>query len=195
MVAVVQKALEDPNAEVGEAAIVLLDGYKDPAILPAVEQALKNKNEEIRRAAVDLLAEVDTPDAPQVGDLLAQALLDTSEDIRDATLGIIAEQSEEVQLRILQDAIASPYDEVKDTAVSMLQDIGNKQAVDILINGIMDKNPDFRETVTDTLESLIDQKFDTFEQAQSWWNANHSKYEEDLTPIETEPTNPEPTKP
>jgi hypothetical protein len=180
VISIVQKALEDPNADVGQAAIALLNGYEDPAILPAVELAMKNNDEEIRQAAVDLLADVDTP---QVGDLLIQALNDTSEDIRTAALDLIEKQNDDVQLRILENAIASPYDDVKEAAVSNLENMGNKKAVDVLINGLKNENSDFRETVSDTLESLIEQKFGTFEQAQAWWKANNSRYDDDLALI------------
>jgi hypothetical protein len=183
VIGVVQKALEDPNADVGQAAIALLDGYESPAILTAVDLALKNNNEEIRQAAVDLLGNVESP---QVGDLLALALLDTSEDIRMAAFDLVESQNDDVQLRILESAIASPYDDVKESVVSKLESMGDKKSVDVLINGLKDQNADFRQTVSNTLESLTEQKFDTFEKAQSWWIANSSKYDDDLALIGSE---------
>jgi hypothetical protein len=180
ILAAVQKGLEDPNAEVAQAALDLLDGYEDPNILPAVETALQHNDESIRENAVQFLGNVD---APQVGDLIAQAFNDASEDVRSAAITAAEGLNEDIQLAVSQIAIASPYADAKEAAVSMLENMGNKKSVDVLINGLKDQNSDFRQTVSGSLESLIDQKFNTFEQAQSWWKKNKNKFDDDLDPI------------
>ena len=177
VIAVAQKALEDPNGEVGQSAIALLDGYEDPNILPSVGLALNNNDEEVRQAAIELLENVDDP---RINDLLALALNDTSEDVRAAAINLLQKQ-EEIQASILANGISSPYEDVKEMAVSALESRSDKTAVDILINGLKDPNPEFRENVSDTLDSLIDKKFDNYGKAKAWWNANQGKYDADLT--------------
>jgi HEAT repeat protein len=182
IIGVVVKALDDPNGEVGQAAISLLDGYEDPAIIPAVEKALKNENDEVRTAAVELLNNINDP---VVQNPLALALNDPSEDVRAAALDIL-EMQDDVQTDILAGGIGSPYEDVKDVILSMLEDKGDQKSVDILINGLKDQNPDFRESVSDTLEFLLDEKFDSYEKAAAWWEKNKSKFDAELSPLEND---------
>jgi HEAT repeat protein len=177
----VQKAARDQDAEVAQAALDLLNGYESPDILRAVETAMQHADEQIRENAVRLLENVDDP---QVGGLVALALDDTSENVRSAAIAVAEVQNEDIQLAVSQTAIASPYDEVKGAAVSMLENMGNKRAVDVLIDGLKDDNSDFRETVSETLESLIDKELKSYREAKDWWNRNKNKYDDELFEIE-----------
>jgi len=66
----------------------------------------------------------------------------------------------------------------------MLEDRSDHSAVDILIEGLKDNDPDFREEVNASLDFLIDKEFKTYQEAQAWWNANKDNYDEDLFPKE-----------
>jgi hypothetical protein len=179
---VVRVALEDPNAAVGQSAIELLDGYEDPAILPAVQQALANNDQEIRRAAIQLLENIDDP---QVGDTLAQSLNDPSEDVRAAVFDAAEEQDNaEVLLRLAGNGLRSPYEDVQDRSVSLLEDRGDKTAVVKLIDGLQTNNPNLTEKINDALEFIVDQKFDSYEQGQKWWEANKNKYDAEMSPLD-----------
>jgi HEAT repeat protein len=176
----VGKALDDPNSTVGLAAMELLEDYDTPDILPVIRKALSAADEQIRENAVQLLENVDDP---QVGNLLAQALNDTSEDMRSAAIAVAEGQNEDIQLAVSRTAIASPYDEVKDATVSMLENMGNKKAVDVLIEGLKDENSNFRDEVNTSLSSLFDKEFESYKEAKNWWNQNKNKYDQELSLI------------
>lgn len=182
VISVVRKALSDPNSKVARAAIELLEDYETPEILPAIAQALKLEDEQIRIMALAPLSAINDP---QVIELLAQALSDTSEEVRAAALEVVQEhESDPIKLSIIEKGITSSYDDVKYEVVSMLQDRSDHIAVELLIEGLKDKDPKIREEINETLDFLIGQKFKTYQEAQTWWTQNKSKYDMDLVRID-----------
>jgi HEAT repeat protein len=184
---------------------------------------MEDPNTKVARAAIDLLADYETPDAlpaieqalkladeetriaaveplsaindPQVIPLLTQALNDASADVRAAAMEAVQQnESDPIKLSILEKAMASPYSDVKHEAVSMLGDRSDHTAVDLLIEGMKDQDPKIREEVSDTLSFLIDQEFRTYQEAQAWWTQNKSKYDADLIRTDDEVDSPPPTK-
>ena len=87
----------------------------------------------------------------------------------------------DVRLSVLKAGIASQYEDVKEDTVSSLIDASSPAAMDILITGLKDPNPDFRDSVKSAIDFLVSQEFDTYDQAQKWWDANRSKYDDDLS--------------
>jgi hypothetical protein len=65
----------------------------------------------------------------------------------------------------------------------MLEDRSDHKAVDILIEGLKDANPDFREQVNTSLSNLLDldQEFKTYKEAKDWWSKNQNKYDAELS--------------
>jgi hypothetical protein len=181
VIKIVEDALDDPDPEMGSAAIQLLEDYDTPEILPAIEKALKAKHKETRMAALEQLSNIDDP---MVGDLLSQSLNDTSEDVRTAALDMIEERPDSEQLPALQNGLASPYEDVKTQVVQKLEDRSDHKAVEILIEGLQDTNPDFRDKVNTSLSSLIDKEFKSYQEAKDWWDQNKNKYDAELSEIE-----------
>jgi hypothetical protein len=181
IISVVRKALDDPIREVGRAAITLLEDYESPEIIPVIERALNSKDEQTR---IDALSPLGHINDPQVGKLLIQALDDTSEDVRSAALEAADEQEDPINLSVMEKGIRSPYKDVKDTVVSMLESRGGHPAVEILIEGLKDTDVSFFEEINDTLDLLIDKQFKTYEEARSWWNKNKDRYDAELFEIE-----------
>jgi HEAT repeat protein len=182
VVSVVCRALDDPNSKVARAAIELLEDYETPEILPAIAQALKMADEQIRIMALASLSGVNDP---QVIELLAQALSDTSKDVRAAALEAAQEHiSDPIKLSIIEKGIISQYDDVKYEVVSMLHDRSDHIAVELLIEGLKDKDPKFRAEINETLDFLIEKEFKTYEEAQAWWTQNKGKYDMDLVRID-----------
>ena len=178
---IVQKILDDPDPEVGRAAIALLEDYETTEIIPVISQALESRDEQIRIGALASLANVNDP---QVIDLLVEALNDTSEDVRSAALEVAQEQVDDIQLNVLEEGIASSYEDVKSEALSLLQDRSDHASVEIIIAGLLDEDSKFREKVNLALYLFVDQKFETYETALTWWDQNKHKYDENLFEIE-----------
>jgi hypothetical protein len=179
MTDLVQKALDNPDPEVGRAAIELLEDYDTPAdVLPLIEQALNSADTQTRIEALSSLSSVDDP---QAGNLLAQALSDTSIDIRAAALEAVEwHENDSIQLDVMKEGIASEYDDVKYEVASALEDRSDHSAVDILIEALKDNDPDFRQEVNSSLDFMIDRKFETYGEALIWWNDNKDNYDEEL---------------
>jgi len=182
VIGVVRRALSDPDPEVGRAAVKLLAGYRKPGILPVVEQALSSEDQQIRMRALVPLRGINSPEADR---LLVQALSDPSKDVRYAALVMTGEKSDATKLSVLSTGITSPHEDVKYAAVSILGGTGDPAVVDVLLEGLNDSNPDFRNAVNAILRLLINQDFDTYDEAQAWWAKNRNSYDNDL--FETEP--------
>jgi hypothetical protein len=178
VVAMVQKAVADEDGNVALAGIELVQGCKSPEVLPVVAKAMANPSEEVRQTAVGILSDID---APQTGDLLATALSDESEDVRDTAIDVTRYKDEQIQFKVLEKGVSSPYGDIKERSVMMLEDMGGHRAVDILIEALRDKDAEFRETVASSISMLIDKEFKSYEEAKTWWEQNRNKYDGDLS--------------
>jgi hypothetical protein len=181
VITIVQETLDDPNRELGRAAIELLSDYNTPDILPVIAKALTVADDETRVNALTLLRDSDDP---QAGLLLIQALDDPSEDVRTEALEAAEEQGDPIKLSIMEKGISSPYTDVKNTIISMLEERSDHRAVEILIEGLKDSDLAFREKVNESLNFLVDEEFKTYEEAQQWWATNKSNFDDELIRVE-----------
>src|SRR4030042_4926857 len=85
-----------------------------------------------------------------------------------------------IQLEVLAKGIISTHDDVKSTSVWLLQERSDHKAMDIIIEGLKDPNPTFREEINETLNFLINREFGSYDEAKIWWEQNKNKYDEDL---------------
>ena len=178
VVAMVQTAVADEDANVALAGIELIQGCTSPGVLPVVAKAMSHPDEEVRRLAVGVLSDIDDP---QTGDLLVAALSDDSNDVREAALDIAGDKDEQVQFKVLEKGISCSYGDTKEASVDMLEQAGGHRAVDILIEALQDKDAEFREKVASSINTLIDEEFVSYEKAKTWWEKNRDKYDEDLS--------------
>lgn len=182
VIGVVLKALDDPDPKVGRVAIELLDGYQSPEILPVVEHALGTEDEQIR---MDALLSLSGVNSAQVSELLVQALSDPSKGVRSTAIEVAEEHRDLIQLGVLEEGIASQYDDVKYRTAAMLMDRSDHSGIEILFNGLKDTNPDFREEINDNVNFLINMEFESYDEAITWWSENKNNYDEEL--FEKEP--------
>jgi outer membrane murein-binding lipoprotein Lpp len=183
VIVLIEGALQDPDVRVNRAGAELLEGFETVQVLPAIERALNSADEETRELAVAPLANITDP---KVVELLTVALVDESEDVRQAAFDSLDEQTPQTQLEVLDVAIRLSYDDVKYEAVAKLEELNNHQALEILLMGLDDPDPDFREEVNQSLDFLIGEEFETYEQGLAWWNENRAKLDEELFPLEEE---------
>jgi HEAT repeat protein len=182
VIGVVQKALAYPDVELGRAAIDLLEDYDTPEVLPALRLALQSEDEMIRISAVPSLARINHP---CVSELLAMALNDTSEQVRAAALEAIQEHEDPIiQLSVLEKGIHGLYEDVKSQTVMILDERSDHRAMEILIQGLDDPSPAFREHLNETLYFLIEKEFNSYKEARKWWAENKHNYDTDLAQIE-----------
>ncbi len=178
--ALVYKALDDNDLDVRTAAMEALsmNDINDPNVVYVAAKALNDTEPDIRKSAIEACEAVTDP---AVGKVLVDALADESEDVRTAAIQAANQEDLDVRLSVLKAGITSQYEDVKEDVVSSLIDASSPAAMDILITGLKDPNPDFRDSVKSAIDFLVSQEFDTYDQAQKWWDANRSKYDDDLS--------------
>ena len=177
--AVVNKVLDDEDADVRAASLLMLEmaDFNDGNTVYVITKALKDTEPRVRQAAIEACNPLTDP---AVVNILAGGLADESEEVRASSMEVASQKEPDIRLPVLKASITSQYEDVKEGAVSSLIEIDNPDAVDILITGLKDPNPDFRESVKSAINFLISQEFDTYDQAQNWWNANRNKFDDEL---------------
>jgi hypothetical protein len=177
------KAMEDKNVEVRRAAIQMLVDYDSPNILPVVTKALADSDEDVRLDAINAVFFVDSP---EVVDVLAKGLEDSSEDVRMTALDIASEQADDIKYDFYRQGMNSSYQDVRLEVVNSLEMAQNHQAMEVLLEGLKDKDAEVREATKDAVTFLVDQEFNDYESARKWWEKNKNKLDEDLFEIEPE---------
>jgi hypothetical protein len=175
----VYNVLDDNDVEVRTAAMEMLamKDLDDPNIVYVAAKALKDSEPQIRQSAVEACTAVTDP---AVENILIEAIADSSEDVRTAAIQLADQKEPAIRLDVLYAGITSRYEDVKEAALSSLIDVSSPAAMDILITGLKDANPDFRDDVKSAINFLVFQEFDTYDQAQKWWNANFYKFDDQL---------------
>ena len=112
--------------------------------------------------------------------LLGAGLNDESELVREASLEMIAEQPNDVRYALYKEGLKSSNEDVFSGIVSALEDESNHRAMDALIEGLRHSNADFREVVSDAIDFLVSETFESYEEAKAWWAANKNKYDDEL---------------
>jgi type IV secretory pathway VirB10-like protein len=171
--------LDDKDVDVRTAAmeILVMKELDDVNIVYVAAKALKDSEQQIRQSAVEVCTAVTDP---AVGNVLVEAINDSSEEVRTAAAEVTNQKDAAVRLFVLKSAIVSQYEEIRESAFNSLVDASSPAAVDILIIGLKDSNPDIRDSVKSSLDFLFSQEFDTYDQAYIWWNANRNKYDDEL---------------
>lgn len=177
LLALLDRALEDPDPDVVRMAAEMLEPYRNAAVLPLIEKALHSRDEDVRFCALGPLEDIEDPKS---ADLAVLALSDPSETIRGRALDVIRGQPSAIQILALKKAFGSVSDEVKSEVLGLLELRGDKAAVEVILNGLKDPNPEFREEVKGVLQVLLDQEFNNYNQAIRWWKANRHRYDENL---------------
>ena len=58
--------------------------------------------------------------------------------------------------------------------------------VEIMMQGLNDKNAEFKESVQDELESITDKRFESYIDARDWWEKHREKFEKEWEEDEEE---------
>ena len=176
----VYKVLDDNDVKVRKTAMEMLsiEDLDDPNILYVAAKALKDSEPEVRKSAIEACSAITNP---AVENVLLAAIGNSSQEVRTRAIQIAAQKDPAICLSVLKAGITSSYEDVKEDSVSALVDVSSPAAMDILITGLKDAEPDFRYNVRTEIDFLISQKFDTYDQAKKWWDANRSKFNDNLS--------------
>lgn len=177
-------------------------------ILDLVYQALDDENDEVRLAAVQLLADFDSEaivpvvdkamndpneevrlaavealddiESPEVSGILAKGIADDSEDVRDAVFFLLSDKDSGTKEAILEEAIKSTYPDVREKVPDLAIDAPSHKTMELLISAMKDEDEDFREEIKSVISFFLSEDFETYEEAKDWWDKNKDLYDEEL---------------
>jgi type IV secretory pathway VirB10-like protein len=181
---------EDDQHQAPPSDVQPSDPLAEPAKMPPgaeslsrIVDALDHEEPQIREEAVKELTDVN---GPEIVHLLIQALGDTSMEVRQTAVEVAAERDDSVKYDVMEEGISSPHNDVKYNVVAELEFSASHKTVEILIAGLKDQDAEFRETVNEALDFLIDREFAGYEEAAAWWKQNKKNYDSELFPNEDE---------
>lgn len=173
----VDRALDDPDAEVRRAGIEMIYDYDSPLILPLVRKALGDSDPATRVFALGALYYADDPG---VSDLLARGLEDADEEVREQALGAAADQPEDIRHAAYAKALAGTYKDTKRRALARLEAEQTHGAVEVLLPVLKDKDPEVFGDAQMALEFWGFPVFESYQQAKSWWDKNKHNLDAEL---------------
>jgi hypothetical protein len=181
--AMAEKALGDSDVEVRSAAMEAIIDNEVPNAVGPVSKALKDKEEQIRQQAVEACEYIDDK---QAASLLTEAINDQSENVRSAAFMVADQKDADTKAGLFKAGITSPYEDVKEATITGLVDMSSPKAVDILLEGLKDSNPEVRENVSSSIGFLIGQEFENYNDAKKWWDSNRKRFDDELVEKEDE---------
>ncbi|NLF19765.1 MAG: HEAT repeat domain-containing protein [Lentisphaerae bacterium] len=173
----VSAALEHDDASVRQKAFAVIEGYQTADILPLVRKGLGDADAEVRLAAVYALAAVVDP---AVSALLIEAMQDDSLFVRQAVFAMLEAKPAEVRQDVYEAGIGSPHDDVWGEVVSAILFHPSHDAVMTLMTGLKSPSEFQRDQVNDALQFLVSERFDSYDEARTWWDANRHRFADDL---------------
>ncbi|MFA5206634.1 MAG: HEAT repeat domain-containing protein [Lentisphaeria bacterium] len=176
---VAQLALAGTDPEQRRMALELLADFTSADILPLVTQGLGDADPAVRQAALAALAE---QHSPAVAGLLAKTVNDNDEETRAAALSRLFEEAPAVYAPLLHEALASTYPEVREKTLDLLFENGSPAGVEALFAALDTSDAEFREQVNDTLDKLISQRFNSAEEARTFWQYHRNEFDAELNP-------------
>jgi hypothetical protein len=175
--AMAEKAIGDSDVEVRSAAMEAIIDNEVPNAVGPVSKALKDKEEQVRQQAVEACEYIDDK---QAASFLTEAINDQSENVRAAAFMVADQKNADTKAALFKAGISSPYEDVKDATITGLVDMSSPKAVDILLEGLKDSNPDVRENVSSSLSFLIGQEFENYNDGKKWWDSNRKRFDDEL---------------
>ena len=99
-------------------------------------------------------------------------------EIRKEVLNVAANALPTLRPTLLGTALrASPFPDTRLESAKLLMDRPDHPSFEALLAGLDDSAPDVREWIQKTVEKQVGQRFGSAAVAQSWWNANRTRFD------------------
>ncbi len=170
-------ALDDSDEDVRVAAVKLFDGFEGDSLIPCATKALDDSNPEVRTAAINALVNVDSP---ETANILLRGSGDKDEGVRDAVFNVLYNKEPWIKETIAREAIFSKCQDVKSRIADMLFEIPSHNVMEILIDGLKDKDPEFRSQVSSVISFFVSEEFKNYDDAKRWWTKNKDRFDDQL---------------
>lgn len=176
------EALGWPSDSTVEARIRRLQALEEEGdpdrVRDILQLALADADAQVRRAAID---QIDLLPLAKAAPLLENFFrIEPVPDVRHQALAIVSKWKGPEALPILTTAMASKDMDTKLIASSQLTLRADKPSLEILLTGLKESDPGYREELNDKIEYLVDRRFQTYEEAAAWWSAHGAEYDRDL---------------
>ena len=150
--------------------------------LPArISLALDDASPRIRREA---MGAVSAMEPQQSYGLLMKAIGDSDDFVRDYALGDIRRLPDEMKLDAYRTGLYSEHGDVKDKSIRSLANHRTPKAFGYLLEGLKDESPEVREAVNLQTNALVEQRFESYPEAEAWWSANKNRYDDRLLSLD-----------
>ena len=106
----------------------------------------------------------------EVADLVTGAVHDPSSEVRALAMEAAIELLPETRLEVYKNTIAVPDPEVRKSTIVELGRMSSKPAFEVLMTGLQNPDPGFRQEVNFEIKLLVDQEFESYDQAKNWWD-------------------------
>ncbi len=144
-----------------------------------IRASLREPDEGLRiEAAQTIMSLIDLPE--EVPDLVMGAVNDPSSEVRAYAMEAVNELHKETQLKVFEATIAAPDYDVRKTTIVELGRMHSKPAFEVLMTGLMSEDNTFRNEVNFEINHMVQQKFETFEQARDWWQASAGDFGDNM---------------
>lgn len=177
VVTVARLALACGDPEQRELAMELLADFTSPEILPVVGKGLEDAAPEVRAAAIQALAEQHGATALE---MVGKVLNDHDAEVREAALNRLFEEDPASYAPLLSAAVTSDYPDLREKTLQLLFENRSHAGLEVLIEGLRSTDPQIREEVSDAISQLVDEQFDSYEQARAFWDRNKNKFDDEL---------------
>ena len=118
----VKEALENPNADKREDAIIALGETKDKKAIEVISKALTNdSSEDVRLSCLDALLEIGDK---SVVDVVSVALRDKEPWVRESAVGALGELGREAAIEVIKNALNDDDGSVRELAKEILEEQG-----------------------------------------------------------------------
>jgi hypothetical protein len=180
LVDVVAAALTHPDADVRVAAIQVLDGSADAAILPVLQQAAQDADPLVRTAAFLAAKGLRGPEAVA---FLTQGAQDSDPNVALNALDAATQFPAADAAAVLAPSVKAATAEVAQLAVMSLQAVAAKPAVPGLISALESPHPVAKAQAEMALFHMVGVGFSSRAEAEEWWKQNAATFDDKLLPV------------
>lgn len=177
--ALLRQAAAEAEAAERAAALELLAEQARAEHLPLAAAALDSPDPDLQAAGLWLLRHIASEAALPVWN---RAISHPSVEVTQAAMEQLSEAPAFLQVPVARQALARNQPWLTEQALALLGGITSKTAVEALIPYL--EHPVSADLAQSGLFFLLSQHFDTVEDAQKWWQANHQRLGSDLQPLE-----------
>lgn len=177
--------LAAPADEIGSGlrsrAIRMLAGNSSAEILPVLALAREEPGDALRIQAVMAALRVE---GAELEDFIAAAFEDRAAGVRFAGLDVVDHQKVEVRERLFARAMLSPRADVALAGLGELETDATAASIPLIVKGLSAPSDEVRAETRITLEFILDEVFQTEEQASEWWHRNRLRFDRELNRLD-----------